>query len=378
MSHLSLIKLMFNMAGDMDWRAWKRGLLWFIVVVALSSSHKFGPHAFGYAASKPVRQWPPHPMLSLKKIAESSTNYGSHLGFSPDGHLLAVVNSAGALYLWRNLVPWQSQSYPGERLDRTFFSPTGDQVLVAPQVFQVATQQWLPLPSITPALLANLPTKPTSGDFAVHASAWSPDGQDLVVYGEYRASRGLGDRTTWNGPTKRLLLLEGQSRKLRTILWQGNSHEAYRVTAINAKFIASAATQVQVWDRLTQHPVANLAGHSTVVRDLQWNDAGTLLASGGTDQQVILWDTKTWKPRHQWQAHQGEVKSMAFHPHRPLLVTGGEDQQLKFWSLEGHLLKTEPLQGMVEGLAFNPQGDRIAIALGGPHATVQVYQLEVP
>lgn len=330
---------------------------------------------------KPGKPFPsnamPSPSISLKKIAENTTDYGNRLAFSADGKLLAIVNPAGAVYLWRDLTPWHTQSRPGEMLDRTFFDATGDRLLVAPHIFEISTQQWLPLPSLADVFTAELAEGAPSGGFAAHASAWSPDGKDLVVYAEYRPSRRAGDRSSWSGPTKRLLLLEGQTRQLKSVLWQGKGSEAYRTIALNDRFIAAAAIHLRIWDRPTQQAVADLSEHTLVIRDLQWNKTGTLLASGSADQQVILWDTATWKPLHRWQAHQGEVKALAFHPHQPLLVTGGEDQQLKVWSLDGKLLKTEAMQGMVEGLAFNSQGDRLAIAQGGTQASVTVYAVTV-
>ena len=316
------------------------------------------------------------PSVSLSKIVENTNGYGNNLAFSPDGHLLAVVNPAGALYVWRDLTPWQTQSRPGELLDRSLFSATGDRILAAPQVFQVATQQWLTLPSVANALTADLAEGEPPDGFAAYAAAWSQDERDLVVYGEYRPSRRSGDRATWSGPTKRLLLLDGKTRQLKRVLWQGKSSEAYRTISLNDRFIA-AAGRLRIWDRQTQQAVADLSEHTLVIRDLQWNAAGTLLASGGADRQVILWDTATWTPLHRWQAHQGDVNVLAFHPHQPLLVTGGDDRQIKFWSLAGKLLKTETVRGMVEGLAFNSQGDRLAIAQGGSEASVMVYQVQV-
>ena len=335
------------------------------------------PPATSQPGLKPGKPLPSNamssPSISFKKIAENTTDYGNRLAFSADGNLLAIVNPAGAVYLWRDLKSWHTQSLPGEMLDRTFFAATGDRLLVAPHIFEISTQQWLPLPSLANAFTADLSEGTPSGGFATYAAAWSPDGKDLVVYAEYRPSRRAGDRSSGSGPTKRLLLLEGQTRQLKSVLWQGKGSEAYRTITLNDRFIAAAATHLRIWDRQTQKAVADLSEHTLVIRDLQWNVTGTLLASGSADQQVILWDTATWKPLHHWQAHQGEVKALAFHPHQPLLVTGGEDQQLKVWSLQGKLLKTEAMQGMVEGLAFNSQGDRLAIAQGGTQASVQVY-----
>jgi WD40 repeat protein len=346
----------------------------------VSAQPKVHPYPASPAGLKP-RPSPalsmPSLSISLRKIAENTTDYGSHLAFSADGHRLAVVNPAGALYLWQDLTLWQTYSRPGEWLDRTFFATTGDRLLVAPHIFEIKTQQWLSLPSVVDSFTTDLAEGAPPGTFAAYASAWSPDSKDLVVYGEYRPSRRLGDRASWSGPTKRLLLLDGHTRQLKTVLWQGNGSEAYRAIALNDRFIAAAAVHLQIWDRQTQQAVADLGEHSLVIRDLQWNAAGTLLASGSADQQVIVWDTATWTPLHRWQAHRGDVKVLAFHPHHPLLVTGGDDQHIKFWSLTGKLLKTETVQGIVEGLAFNPQGDQLAIAQGGPQARVMVYQVQV-
>lgn len=317
------------------------------------------------------------PSISLAKIAEDTNHYGSRLAFSPDGHWLAVVNPAGALYLWRDLVSWQSYSYPGELLDQTFFNTASDRVLVAPHVFQIKEQQWLSLPAITTALTAGLAEEEPPGSFAAYASAWSPDGQELVVYTEYRASRRSGDRSSWSGPSKRLLLLDGQTRQLKTSLWEGQGREAYRAIALNDRLIAAGAVHLRIWDRQSQQMLAELSEHTLAIRALQWNPSGTLLASAGADQHIILWNTSSWQLRQRWKAHEGEIKAIAFHPKHPLFITGGDDQQIKIWSLEGKLLKTETVGGIVEGLALNAEGDRLAIAQGGPQARIIVYQVTV-
>lgn len=320
-------------------------------------------------------QTPPR-SLTLTRVANLTQGYGQHLAFSPDGEFLVASNGAGALYLWRNLQPWQTLSRPGELLHYPLVTADSQWILAAPAVFNLATQTWEELPALTSELTAGLSEIP-QGSFSSFSSIWSPDRQDLVVYTEYRPSRRLGDRADWQGPTKRLLLLQGKTRELQTVLWEGRASTGYRTLAINDRYIAAGAVSIRLWNRQTRQQVAELTQPSLVVRALDFNPTGTLLLGAGADRQVRLWETANGALVKGWKAHNDDIQALRFHPQRAILASGSGDRQLKLWTLEGQLLATETLEDGVEGLAFSFAGDFLAVAQGGPQAKILVYRLQI-
>ncbi|CAG9317879.1 unnamed protein product [Blepharisma stoltei] len=80
--------------------------------------------------------------------------------------------------------------------------------------------------------------------------------------------------------------------------------------------------------------ILSLRGHSSDVKELSWNNSGTLLASGSVDNTVILWNivSKQLAPARILNGHESYISGLAFDPMDRYLATVGEDKQLIIWS----------------------------------------------
>ncbi|CAG2161831.1 unnamed protein product [Oppiella nova] len=83
---------------------------------------------------------------------------------------------------------------------------------------------------------------------------------------------------------------------------------------------------------------AELEGHSGCVNCLDWNQRGTLLASGSDDVQIIIWDPFRHRRVHSLQSgHQGNIFSVKFVPktNDNIVCSGAADCRVKVHDMTG-------------------------------------------
>ena len=113
-----------------------------------------------------------------------------------------------------------------------------------------------------------------------------------------------------------------------------------------------------------------LEGHSEHVNDVVFHPQGAWLASAGDDRQIIRWSLPSGDvPAEQLQAWEApaQVKSIAVSPDGRLLASGGMDNNISLWEAEtGKLVRRlEGHSGLIAlfaGLAFSPSGKLLASA----------------
>jgi WD40 repeat protein len=138
---------------------------------------------------------------------------------------------------------------------------------------------------------------------------------------------------------------------------------------------------LRMWDlesgQVVQALQKNQANGAVVHIELAFSPDGGILAMGGD-----LWDLATGERMTAveqtisaktscWSSH------VAFAPQGFTLATGCFDGQLDLWSMpEGvHAKRITGYTSWVEGLAYSPNGDRLAAIYGVPDYLVQVWQL---
>jgi WD40 repeat protein len=322
----------------------------------------------------------PQNTITLTQVAELSDAYGPQLAFSPGGQIWAAVDG-GLIHLWEDLQLLQTISLPGGAPGPIHFSADGRALFAGTAIIDLDRQQPQPLPPLAESLIAGLDpqTGPRPDQFEVNGASWSPDGSELVVYTQYRPLRRIDAGSGYSGPQHRLLHLNGRSRALIRVLWEETSHEELKTIAVSQRYIAAGGETIRVWERQSGRQVADLAGHSTAVRDLRFSPDGAHLASAGWDALVVVWDTARWQPLAQWTAHEDYAAVVAFHPQQPILATGGGDDQLKLWGLAADppLLTSSTLDGYVEGAAFHPAGRRLVVAAGLDDEALFIFEVKV-
>jgi WD40 repeat protein len=117
--------------------------------------------------------------------------------------------------------------------------------------------------------------------------------------------------------------------------------------------------------------------HSGRVLSLAFSDDGTLLATGGADNEVWLWEVATGKSfRGPVIKDSKAILSLAFVPRSRTLVIGSTNETALLCDLDANN-KTQPLNGhkdAVTSIAFSADGKRFAT--GSSDTTVQLWDAQ--
>lgn len=142
---------------------------------------------------------------------------------------------------------------------------------------------------------------------------------------------------------------------------------------LGARFVAAADVDVWLWPlhgKSTTTARRVLTGPEAQVRELRFSPDGARLAAVDADGMVTLWDTSSGRQLARWKAHDDNAPRLAFHPRLPLVATGSGDGVIRLWSLAAvdapvQVAELRDQAGMVQGLAFSPDGERLLAAVDG-------------
>src|SRR5882757_8750796 len=79
--------------------------------------------------------------------------------------------------------------------------------------------------------------------------------------------------------------------------------------------------------------IAQLAGHTALVCQLQLSSTAGLLATGGSDGRVIMFSLRSFSALQRIAAHDSSVTSLQFDAN--LLITGGNDGRVRVFETQG-------------------------------------------
>ena len=147
-------------------------------------------------------------------------------------------------------------------------------------------------------------------------------------------------------------------------------HTGY-VTSIalsqDGRYLASGSVDhtIRVWDTSLGREIRRLDGHEDMVNAVAFSPDDHWLASGGYDRIVRIWDTRSWEPERKLQGHLAEITTVAFSFDGRLLASGGVDKTIRIWDTttwaEPRILN---LSSKIEAVVFSPDNTLLAVGAG--------------
>jgi WD40 repeat protein len=238
----------------------------------------------------------------------------------------------------------------------------------------------------------------------INSLAFSPCQGFLVSGGDYQTVR------IWSLETKKLIsTLTGHKDKVKAVA----VHPLDEIIASG-----SEDKTIKIWSVKTGENLRTLQGHQDKVLTVKFSQDGTLLASGGgendktviiwnlgekssitlkghsdwfggvlsvdfsannkflasasKDKTIKIWDIKEGKEVKTLSEHTDHVNSISISPNNQILASGSDDKSLKLWDLRaGKAIISIPHPQKIYSVCFSPDGNYIAT--GCEDKIVRVY-----
>ncbi|KAI8986985.1 WD40-repeat-containing domain protein [Pilobolus umbonatus] len=159
-----------------------------------------------------------------------------------------------------------------------------------------------------------------------------------------------------------------KSKRIRT--WNA-SRSRISSLAWNSNILTTAGRDHYIYHRDVRSPESyfrRLTGHTQEVCGLKWNAEGTMLASGGNDNNLMIWNSHENIITHRFNQHIAAIKAISWNPHkRGMLVSGGgtADKTIKFWNtINGTLLYSHDTGSQVCNIAYSKKTEEIVSSHG--------------
>jgi WD40 repeat protein len=135
----------------------------------------------------------------------------------------------------------------------------------------------------------------------------------------------------------------------------------------------------------TRRLIRRLNGHTNYCLSLDFSRDGKLLASGSRDGTAIIWSTQTWNKAQTLQnpdkdslfdqSLRGMVEDVAFSPDGKTLALASREGSVQLWDVAaGKLLESlKGHSGAVTAVVFSPDGR--TLASGGTDKTVRLWNV---
>jgi eukaryotic-like serine/threonine-protein kinase len=209
----------------------------------------------------------------------------------------------------------------------------------------------------------------------VYTVAFSPDGKSFATGSRDRTVK-VWDAATW---AERHTLGEHVTQVLGVTF----SPDSQLLAAASGDFyLKEHRGELKLWDVRTGELRRTLCGPTSSVFSVAFSPDGKRLAAGGSeDPTVKLWDVATGLEALALRGHTDAIWAVAFSPDGRLLASAGGDHSVRLWDATPlaerphlELRRTWELAGGGVSAAFHPDGRRVATAC--QEGTVTVWDRE--
>jgi WD40 repeat protein len=266
--------------------------------------------------------------------------------FSRDGKRIATGGQDNTARLWDAATGKELHKLEGHgsRVRGAAFSPDGKRLFTAG--WDTTGRLW---DVETGKQVAQV--KHTTGFEAV---AFSPDGKAVATASGWGNAANVWDVT-------------GDAIRPR---WHGKAGQPFAVAfSADGKRLAAGGwdDMIHVWEAETGKELASSRpiGHTACVHTVAFLPDRKSLVSAAADGAVIVWDTAHGKPLRHAQAPGTRAWCLAVSPDGKTLAVGCHDKSVQLWdAMTFKLVGTLTADGSVRGLAFSPDGRRLAVVSG--------------
>ena len=263
--------------------------------------------------------------------------------FSHDGKSIATSSVDKTIRLWDPATAKELRKLEGHgnRVVGVAFSP--DDKRLASGSWDCNVRLWEVSSGKTLTFL-----KHVSG---VEKVVFSPDGKSVA------ATEGWSDEVrVWD--------VTGENGRVR---WKGKVGQPFAVafSGDGKKVVASGwDSKVHVWDAATGEETAASrgSGHTGWVNGMSFLPDRKTLISAANDSKVIFWDTSRGRELRHLDGPGKRAWCLAVAPDGKTFATGCHDQGVALWDVRtGKVTSTIKVEGSVRGVAFSPDGRRLAV-----------------
>jgi WD40 repeat protein len=321
--------------------------------VALSSD---GQLLISAGADGTVRLWEPG-TGRLVAILQGHTHAGAiwGLALSADGTLLASGGAEGALRLWEASTGRPLAILRGRTGAVWGVAMSADGELLASGGADGAVRVWSLTGATRRTVVAPTASRDTPEPGGVLGTPRAGTGRPLA---NLRGHTGVV-RSVALCADAHLVASGGEDATVR--LWSLNSTGAQRDDRLGKQHVG------------TRPPLAELRGHTGVVRSVALSGDGRRVVSGSDDNTVRVWDSSTGRAVSTFHGHTGVVWSVALSADGHLVASSGEDGTVRLWdTASGHALAT--LRDHTDGIrSVALSSDGHLLASGGGDGILQVW-----
>jgi RNA polymerase sigma factor (sigma-70 family) len=292
-----------------------------------------------------ARLWEAATGKSLITLAAHTGEVRS-VAFAPDGKNLATGGTDKLAYVWEVESGKQLTTFKGheERVCSVAFTPDGK---------SLATCSWDKTARLWDAATGK-EKRALKHESWLECVAFSPDGKSVAIAGGWGGKvhlwdvAGNGDKPRWMGqqPLSISVAFSPDGKKLAAAGWEPT---------------------VRLWDVATgkEEGAGSAVGHTGWVNAVVALPDRKTIVSAGSDGAIIVWDTARGREVRRMDGNHDRIQCLAVSPDGRTVAAGGRDKVVRLWDEGGgkEVAKIE-VGGLVKGLAFAPDGKRLASASG--------------